>query len=311
MKYQNATERFQTLLSMALQLREAANAFSLMLLAEGPFDWERLKKQVGETRTLLAVENNEHLTAAQEVGFPTVMLPRAELAVHEGLSQALLQGVAAEKLPPNARVVALYSGFEAETIDSVSVISLGEHLDRLKPRDLRDLNVRVPLDTLKLVVDVAVEIGREGREGKPVGTLFVVGDHRKTLEHSRPAGFDPVKGYTRKERDLHDRRVREGIKEIAQLDGAFIVEAKGVVAAACRILDVRGHGLTLSKGLGARHWAAADITKTTKAVSVVVSESSGTVRIFQNGELILRIEPFKYPVIWRDFDYEPPLASSE
>ena len=87
----------------------------------------------------------------------------------------------------------------------------------------------VPLDTLKTVVDMAVEIGREGREGKPVGTLFVVGDSRKVMASSHPTGFDPVRGYSRQERDLDDPRVREGIKEIAQLDGAIVVSAEGIV----------------------------------------------------------------------------------
>ena len=149
----------------------------------------------------------------------------------------------------------------------------------------------MPLDTLKIVVELAVEIGREGREGKPVGTLFVVGDSRKVLACSRPAGFDPVKGYSRKERNLNDPRVREGIKEIAQMDGAIIVSVDGTVEATCRYLDCSAADVTLSKGLGARHWAAAAISRATNAVAVTVSQSNGTVRIFQNGETVLRIEP--------------------
>jgi DNA integrity scanning protein DisA with diadenylate cyclase activity len=190
----------------------------------------------------------------------------------------------------------------------MSVIHLGEHLGQLTARDLRQLETRVPLDTLKTVVDMAVEIGREGREGKPVGALFVVGDSRKVLTHSHPAGFDPVKGYNRKERDLDDPRVREGIKEISQLDGAIIVSAEGIVEAAARYIDASAADITLTKGLGARHWAAAAISRATNAVSVAVSETNGTVRIFQNGEVVLRIEPFRRPMKWKDFEYEPPAA---
>ena len=157
--------------------------------------------------------------------------------VYEKLTQALLESVADDILAPGARVVAIYSGFEAGTIDSISMIHLGEHLGQLTARDLRQLETRVPLDTLKTVVDMAVEIGREGREGKPVGTLFVVGDSRKVLASSHPAGFDPVQGYSRKERNLDDPRVREGIKEIAQLDGAIVVSAEGIVEAAARYID--------------------------------------------------------------------------
>jgi DNA integrity scanning protein DisA with diadenylate cyclase activity len=158
------------------------------------------------------------------------------------------------------------------------------------------------LETLKVVVDLAIEIGREGREGKPVGTIFVVGDSRKVLTKSQPIGFDPVRGYSRAERNLHDYRVREAMKEIALLDGAFIVAADGTVEAACRHLHCGSEMVTLSKGLGTRHVAAAGITKETKAVAVAVSESSGTIRLFQNGEVLLRVEPFRRPMKWKNFE---------
>ena len=173
-------------------------------------------------------------------------------------------------------------------------------------RDLRNLETKVPLETLKLVVDLAVEIGREGREGKPVGTLFVVGDTRKVLSSSHSAGFDPVRGYNRSERRLTDPRVREGIKEVAQLDGAFIVGPDATIEAAARYIDASAENVSVAKGLGARHWAAAAITRRTESVAVVVSETSGTVRLFQNGEVVLRIEPFRRPMKWKDFEYEPP-----
>jgi hypothetical protein len=41
-------------------------------------------------------------------------------------------------------------------------------------------------------------------------------------------------------------------------------------------------------------------------VGVVVSESNGTVRIFSDGEVFLRIEPFRRAMKWKDFEYEPP-----
>ena len=228
--------------------------------------------------------------------------------VYEKLTQALLECVADDILAPGARVVSIYSGFEPNVQDSISVIHLGEHLGQLTARDLRQLETSVPLDTLKTVVDIAVAIGREGREGKPVGTLFVVGDSRKVMASSHPAGFDPVRGYSRKERDLDDPRMREGMKEIAQLDGAIVVSSENIVLSSARYIDASAENLTLAKGLGARHWAAAAISRKTKAVAVAVSESNGSVRIFQNGEVKLRIEPFRRPMKWKDFEYEPPQA---
>ena len=279
----------------------------MLILLDGSADWNRLRKQADEVRIIVAADTASQLEGATDADLLPVVVNMPDSPVYDRLTQALLEAVADDLLVPGSRVVALYSGFDQDTIDSVSVINLGEHLDRLTGRDLRQLETRVPLETLKMVVDLAVEIGREGREGKAVGTMFVVGDTRKVMNHSKPVGFDPVRGYNRKERNLFDARVREGIKEIAQMDGAVIVSPDGTVEAACRYVDSSAATITLSKGLGARHWAAAAVSRATKAVAVTVSESNGTVRIFQNGEVMLRIEPsHRRPMVWKEFDYEPP-----
>jgi diadenylate cyclase len=301
------TEQFKKLYSLALEMAASARAEAILLLLDGPADWQRLKGISGDEKIVVAADTSEQLEGAKEAGLASVRIDMPDSPIYERLTQAVLEAVADDILSPGSAVVALYSGFDADNIDSVSVINLDEHLNRLSGRDLRQLETRVPLDTLKIVVDLAIEIGRDGREGKPVGTLFVVGDSRKVLSCSRAAGFDPVRGYSRKDRNLNDPRVREGIKEIAQMDGAIIVSPDGTVEAACRYLDCSAANVTLSKGLGARHWAAAAISRATNAVAVTVSQTNGTVRIFQNGETVLRIEPYlRRPMVWKEFEYEPP-----
>jgi DNA integrity scanning protein DisA with diadenylate cyclase activity len=301
------TEQMQAFCELANSLATVHDADAMLFLMERPTDWTRLKQATGEHTVILAGDTEETLEGATDEDFDTILLNMpSETPVYERLTQALLEGVAEELLPPGALVVAVYSGFEPTVIDSLSIIRLGEHLGQLTVRDLRQLKTRIPLDTLKTVVDLAVDIGREGREGKPVGTLFVVGDHRKVLSICRPMGFDPLRGYSRAERHLGDAKVREGIKEIAQLDGAFIVSSDGhVVAGAQQINAPRSTDLSLPKGFGARHWAAAEISRATTAVAITVSESTGTVRLFQNGEVMLRIEPFRRAMKWIDFDVEP------
>lgn len=284
---------------------------ALLLLLPGPTDWKKLKEVLDGLRVVITADKEEEVAGASEAGLETILLDMPEAPIHERLTQALLAGVARDILAPGAGTVVAYSGFDADAIDSVSFIRLDEHLGKLTARDLRQLETSVPLDTLKVVVDLAVEIGREGREGKAVGTMFVVGDTRKVLAHSQPAGFDPVRGYPRAERDLHDPRVREAIKEVAVLDGAFIVSPEGLVEKAAQLVDAPYADLTVSKGLGARHWAGAAISKATHAIGIVVSQSSGTVRIFQNGEVVLRIEPFRQAMKWKEFEYERPMDGDD
>jgi DNA integrity scanning protein DisA with diadenylate cyclase activity len=309
MKSQKFEDQFAQLYDFAVQLCHTAHADALLVMLDGPTDWEQLKTRARHKKVLVAADSAEELTGAKEAELDTVILNMSDSPVLERVTQALLESVADEFLAPGANIVVVYSGFEAGTIDSVSIIRLDEHLVRLSARDLRQIETSVPLDTLKTVVDLAVDIGREGREGKPVGTMFIVGDTRKVLAHCHAAGFDPVKGYSRKERSLDDAKVRESMKEIAQLDGAFIVAPDGTVEKSAQIVDASHANLTLSKGLGSRHWAAAAISKSTNAIAIVVSESTGTVRLFKDGEVILRIEPFRRAMKWKDFEYEPPRSS--
>jgi DNA integrity scanning protein DisA with diadenylate cyclase activity len=304
-------ERFSTFLDTALRLYKDSHAEALLVMLDTPIDLDELRPHMETVRFIVAGDKSAALDRAKQAGLTTLLLDMDELPVLEKLTQALLRAVADDVLMPGADVVALYSGFDADHVDSISFLSLDEHLGRLTSRDLKQLSTVVPLDTLKAVVDLAIDIGREGREGKQIGTMFVVGDTRKVLQHSHPAGFDPVKGYPRAERDLFDAKVREAVKEVAPLDGAFIVSPDGIVEKAAQLLDAAAVDVVLSGGLGARHWAGAAISKNTAAIAVVVSQSSGTVRIFKDGEVVLRIEPFRRAMKWKEFEYEPPPADDE
>ena len=293
----------------ATKLAKAVEADGLLVLLERTTDWARLKRK-SSSQTLIVASNDADIHAATvEAGLKSILLEMPESSIQNQLTQAMLEGVANEVISSGSTVVAVFSNFDSEEIDTISVLKLTERLGRLTARDLKKLETKVPLDTLKMVVDLAVEIGRDGREGKPIGTMFVVGDHRKVLEDSRPAGFDMVKGYNRKDRNMSDARVREGVKELAQLDGCFVVSADGTVEGTARIVDTSPVELTMTKGLGSRHFAGAAISKNTKAIAVVVSQSSGTVRIFQNGEVVLRIEPLQRAMTFKSLKEEPAPAN--
>jgi DNA integrity scanning protein DisA with diadenylate cyclase activity len=295
------------LLQAARQLADELPADAVLILTETDLDWAKVLEYLPADKLLVVAEDPEisrRLRAYE--GLTVLDIDPGPTPTQERMSLALLEAVALEKLRAGAHVIALYNGIGVEEdrpqpIDSISVIHLGEHLERLSAQDLRKLDTQVPLEALRAVVDLATEIGREGREGKPVGTMFIIGDTKKVLSMCRSLNFNPFRGYAPSERDIRDRKVREQIKDIAQLEGAIVIRRDGVAEAACMYIDCPAEGITLSKGLGTRHWTAAAISKKTKAIAVVVSQSSGTVRLFQNGEIVLHIEPFARPMIWQRF----------
>src|ERR1700732_2209833 len=160
-------------------------------------------------------------------------------------------------------------------------------------------------DVLEPLIQLAVEIAREGREGRRVGTLFTLGDEDAVLAKSRSLILNPLEGHPESARHITDPNLRGTIKELAQLDGAFIVSSAGVVLAACRYLDAAASPIELPLGLGSRHIAAAHISSATRAVGVVVSESA-VVRLFCHGGLIGEIIPELWMLKRYDFQRDVP-----
>src|SRR5437764_6392877 len=147
-------------------------------------------------------------------------------------------------------------------------------------------------DVLESLIELAVAIAREGREGKRIGTLFMLGDENAVLARSRSLILDPLLGHPESARHITDVNLRGTVKELAQLDGGFVVSQAGIVLSACRYLDgiAAEVEVEVPLGLGSRHIAAANMSAVTKAVGIVVSESS-VVRLFCHGKLVGEIIP--------------------
>lgn len=147
---------------------------------------------------------------------------------------------------------------------------------------------------LEELIELAVELAREGREGRKVGTLFVFGDHAAVLERSRPLLLDPLKGHDRELLHVSRADLRETIKELSQLDGGFVVDSDGYFRSAARYINVEISSTeSFGLGLGTRHAAGSSITAQTGAVAIVVSQSS-VVRVYAKGELVAEIIPELY-----------------
>jgi diadenylate cyclase len=161
---------------------------------------------------------------------------------------------------------------------------------------LKALCSRVPWcepAVLESSLELALEIAREGREGRRIGTLFTVGKAEEVLAASRALILDPLAGHAPARTHIGDPDLRGTMKELAQLDGAFVISETGIVVAACRYLDASVEQIDLPLGFGSRHLAAASISQRLGALAIVVSES-GVVRVFHAGQ----IEATLIPELW-------------
>jgi DNA integrity scanning protein DisA with diadenylate cyclase activity len=141
-------------------------------------------------------------------------------------------------------------------------------------------------DVFDAVFHVCAEISLEGREGKPVGTAFLLGDVKNVLENSRQLILNPFEGHKPETRMITNYDLKENIKEIAQLDGAFVISGDGVIEAAGRHITIDTSAISIPKGMGTRHSSVAGITQATNAIGIVVSQSGGRISIFKNGKIV-------------------------
>ena len=200
-----------------------------------------------------------------------------------------LEGALDNDLVDDGDAVAVAAPLFDDEIDMVA----RTRADESRHTGIYDLFVksRAEPSVIRNVFEVAIELGRKGQKGKPVGALFVVGDAGKVMNKSRPLSYNP---FEKSHVHVGDPIVNVMLKEFSRLDGAFIISDSGKIVSAYRYLEPSAEGVDIPKGLGARHMAAGAITRDTNAIGIVLSESDGMVRAFKGGELILELDPEAY-----------------
>ena len=140
------------------------------------------------------------------------------------------------------------------------------------------------------VLNIAIDIAKEGREGRHVGTAFVMGQRENLLKHTKQMIFNPFAGYPEEQRKIQDPSLKETVKEFSQLDGAFIIDKEGTILTAGAYITAKDDGIELPQGLGTRHRSCAALTKQEDdVIAIVVSESGGIIRIFKKGKIVTKL----------------------
>jgi DNA integrity scanning protein DisA with diadenylate cyclase activity len=207
------------------------------------------------------------------------------------IKYALLQGVLKKVINQDSKVICILGPKGKSRFDTITIHDLAFSWNEGFPFQVLPFIKNKAFHIAMTVVDIAIDIGTFGREGKPVGTIFTIGDVKNVMKKSHQAVFNPFRGYLNREKSITLAEVVESLKEFAILDGAMIISDHGIVKAAGRILHAGGSRSKSLRGLGSRHRAALGITRATNAISVVVSESTGKVTVCEKGKIVATLEP--------------------
>ncbi len=232
-------------------------------------------------------ENSDEIDGLKKIG-EIVKVPNVKYDRINKIKIALMICTSSGILSKEDDVLAL-SGSGSQ-VDTLLFLDISKEKELLSFKGDIDLEKSVKPEVFEKILRIALELANQGREGRSVGTIFVLGDREHVVENIKQMIFNPFKGYDPDERNILKANLDDTLKEYSLLDGAIVIDCSGVIETAGAYISVSTAIDDLPKGLGARHIAAASITAVTKAISIVVSESTGDVTIFKNGSIVTRIE---------------------
>lgn len=275
-------------LRSALSLAAKSEVDHFLYISDTPIPPEDLRGKVARKKLVYAVTleplaQEHHAKKVRALVIPAYDYSRVE-RVKVALVSALAQGAFKE-----GDLVLCMTGKVGRAPDTVMHMRIGGSLEDRVAMEGVKLGDEFNSQVVDALIQLALQIGQEGFEGHPIGTIITIGDHTNVLEKSRQMTINPFQGLSESERNVLDPKIREAIKNFSVLDGAFVIREDGVVLAAGRYLSAADEGVKIPLGLGARHAAAAGITSTTKCVALVVSQTSGAVRLFKGGSIVLEL----------------------
>ncbi len=278
------------ILNHALAVADEVRAVALLLHANA-FTSAGWLSEIPERGRIVLVLPDGKKDRPEDKGYMHVLVvPFPGLDRMKQVDVSLLFGVSAGLFHSGDRVVSVSGAPGSDFLDTMMVIDVGSEFSPVLPISDDAILGDIAPHVMERVLQIAIDISREGREGRPIGTIFIIGNYEAVLESSRQLVMNPFHGYSDDERSIIDPFLEETIKEFAAIDGAFILRGDGVIMTAGAFLTPRQDGDALPAGLGTRHSAASGITAITDAVAVVVSQSTGAVSVFRSGRRILVLE---------------------
>jgi len=278
------------LIKAALSITRKTCAKALFVYGDVPMDLESLREIPQPYKIVLFSAYPELVARGIDIFGNALQLPSANLSRIGQITVSIIMAVSGKIISPKDRIVFLSGASTKEALDVLAVIDVGKQFSLLASPEMADFSDEVDHSVFDQLMRIAIDIANEGREGHPVGTIFVLGDTREVLKHVEQMIINPFKGHPEESRQILNPGVQETIKELAQLDGAFIIRPNGVVETAGAYISAQMVPAALPQGLGARHYSAAAITAATGAVAIAVSQSTGYIYIFKGGQVVTCIE---------------------
>jgi DNA integrity scanning protein DisA with diadenylate cyclase activity len=289
-KKQSEHVESKRLVESAFELARSLEITKLLVQADELRDIRFVEKLRESELIVWLTRSDSELPLSNRRKNKVVTIPDVALTRMSQLKIGLLLAILNEHLDLDESILCLSGVAGSGRLDTMLIANPQRDFPWFRKQNVEDAQESIATRELVRVIDVAIQLAREGREGRPLGTIFVLGEPETLQPYLSQLVLNPCEGHPQKNRNIHDVEFFETIREFAALDGAFVINNRGIVESAGTYLDAPGPKTRLRSGYGARHTAAAAITSATDAIAVVISASSGTVTVFHEGKNILELE---------------------
>ncbi|HEY8208739.1 MAG TPA: diadenylate cyclase [Myxococcaceae bacterium] len=275
-------------LRTALSLAGKGEVDHFLYISDEPIEPQDLRGRPARKKLVYAVTSEKIAEVLMAKKFVALIIPAYDYSRVERVKVALVSALSQGAFKEGALVLCM-TGKVGRPPDTLMKMRIGGSLDDRLAIEGVKLGEQFNSQVVDALIQLALEIGQEGFEGHPIGTIITIGDHNNVMEKSRQMTINPFQGLSEAERNVLDPKIHDAIKNFSVLDGAFVIREDGVVLAAGRYLSSSDEQVKIPLGLGARHAASAGITSTTQCVALVVSQTSGAVRLFKDGNIVLEL----------------------
>ena len=274
----------------AEKIARGAHCSTLVIFADTLTSGLEVPKFFPEYKSILVTRTSSDFSGDSKRVVATIQVRSFSRHRLAQLRSAILVGLTRGLINFNDRLCCVGGIPGSNQFDTVVVVDVEREFQILFNEQSDILPSDVKPEVLERVLAVATELAVEGREGRPVGCLFILGDTAKVEKMTKPLVMNPFFGYKEEDRNIMNPFMDETIKEFSSLDGAFIIRGDGVVVSSGSLVHAPDYYHSLPSGLGARHAAASAISLATQCISVAVSSSTGQVTLFRNGVMVPLIE---------------------
>ncbi len=278
------------MIDAAVQVAKKVKAKAVLIYVDSLDDVGAVAEKVKKvTRLILVARDEKDELRGKEHAHKILRVPDLDLTRLAQIKMATLMAFSQRLLSPGEEFVFLV-GIKGQTLDTLVTMTVGKEFEIFQTVDQPKLTEHIKRVVFQQVLTIALELAQQGREGKAVGALLVVGDHKEVQKYCQQNIINPFKGYTEKECNILHSGIKETVKEFCTIDGAFVIKGNGAILSAGTTLRPNISGEELPPALGTRHSSAAAITASTRSIAITLSESTGTVRVWRKGQMITEIE---------------------